>query len=219
MKTGPKPRSLKERFWAKVTPGQEDECWLWQGGTRNGTDYGSIADELGNKMNVHRISFELHYRPLKKGEWVLHTCDKRPCVNPKHLYVGDRFEWARKWHGGERVPTYKQQERLQARSREYYEQNKEARKRYVRAYQLEQKRKATEVLGGKCMKCGFDHPAALQFHHRDPSLKSFSLNSKTLSMPRRLPWETILKEIEKCDLLCANCHFVHHCVWEFPDDR
>jgi len=57
--------------------------------------------------------------------------------------------------------------------------------------------------GGACTLCGYDrHPAALQFHHRDPALKSFTLSAQgvTRSLDRAR------QEARKCVLLCANCH-------------
>jgi hypothetical protein len=55
-----------------------------------------------------------------------------------------------------------------------------------------------------CLKCGFNtHPAALEFHHRDPSTKKFRLGES-----RNYSWEACLVEIEKCDVLCANCHAI-----------
>jgi len=58
-----------------------------------------------------------------------------------------------------------------------------------------------------CEKCGFAHPAALDFHHRDPSKKEF-----VLSDPHRRDWskDRVLKEMKKCDVLCSNCHRIHH---------
>ena len=54
-----------------------------------------------------------------------------------------------------------------------------------------------------CVECGYKkHPAALDFHHRDPATKLFSLGSKVHSYGK----ERIIEEIEKCDVLCANCH-------------
>jgi predicted HNH restriction endonuclease len=44
---------------------------------------------------------------------------------------------------------------------------------------------------------------ALEFHHKDPSLKEFGPSGRIL---KRLSWEKITKEIDKCILLCANCH-------------
>jgi transposase-like protein len=65
------------------------------------------------------------------------------------------------------------------------------------------KRLLVEEAGGKCTICGFaDHPAALQFHHRDPKLKDFQLGHPSLT--RSL--ERMRAEARKCVLLCANCH-------------
>lgn len=62
-----------------------------------------------------------------------------------------------------------------------------------------------EHLGGKCKECGYaGHPAALNFHHRDPSTKSFELSANGLLLAAR--WD----EVKKCDLLCANCHSIRH---------
>jgi transposase len=56
--------------------------------------------------------------------------------------------------------------------------------------------------GGACALCGYArNPAALHFHHVDPSTKSFSLrNGHTRSLER------MRAEAAKCVLLCANCH-------------
>jgi transposase len=60
-----------------------------------------------------------------------------------------------------------------------------------------------EEAGGRCLICGYNrHPAALQFHHLDPSKKSFGLGVRgiTRSLSR------LREEAAKCALLCANCH-------------
>ena len=62
--------------------------------------------------------------------------------------------------------------------------------------------------GGKCEKCGYDkNIASLQFHHLDPNEKIFTLDARNLE---RHSDEDILKEFEKCILLCANCHSEQH---------
>lgn len=58
-----------------------------------------------------------------------------------------------------------------------------------------------------CNICGFDkHPAALDFHHRIQKDKLFSVASWKL----RTSNANLLAEIEKCDILCANCHRIKH---------
>lgn len=81
---------------------------------------------------------------------------------------------------------------------------------YVKTKQREDKRlrkiRAVEYLGGKCGKCGQEwHPAIYEFHHRDPSTKERD-PSKMLS----LSWERLSTELDKCILLCANCHRLTH---------
>ena len=66
------------------------------------------------------------------------------------------------------------------------------------------KRKLVELSGGKCKVCGYNKTLkALEFHHRDPVKKKFALNGENL---RRYSWKTLLEELEKCDLVCSNCH-------------
>lgn len=67
------------------------------------------------------------------------------------------------------------------------------------------KLKAIQHKGGCCQICGYNRSvSALVFHHLDPSKKDFGLAGNTRS------WESILAEIEKCVLLCANCHSEVH---------
>jgi hypothetical protein len=57
-----------------------------------------------------------------------------------------------------------------------------------------------------CTKCGFNHSAALDFHHVDPSTKTDSVN-KLVTDGR---YKAALEEVKKCVVLCANCHRIHH---------
>lgn len=55
-----------------------------------------------------------------------------------------------------------------------------------------------------CKKCGYNaHPNALDFHHRPGVLKLFTLGGPGFA---NRSWAAIEEEIEKCDVLCANCH-------------
>lgn len=59
----------------------------------------------------------------------------------------------------------------------------------------------------KCNRCGENHPATLQFHHSDPSMKDGSLARMSRS---GLSMEGIMREVRKCEVLCANCHAIEH---------
>lgn len=63
------------------------------------------------------------------------------------------------------------------------------------------------VAKSSCKECGENHPAVLDFHHRDPSTKISEVGTM---VKERKSQEKILAEIEKCDVLCANCHRKHH---------
>lgn len=73
---------------------------------------------------------------------------------------------------------------------------------------------AREYKGGKCAVCGYKKcQRALSFHHKNPNQKDFGLSVRGLTRS----WEKIKAEIDKCILLCANCHMeVHDGVTQLP---
>ena len=71
---------------------------------------------------------------------------------------------------------------------------------------------AVEYKGGKCERCGYDkYPDVLEFHHRDPSQKEASWNKMRLWGHKKL-----YEELDKCDMLCANCHREVHYELRMP---
>ena len=62
----------------------------------------------------------------------------------------------------------------------------------------------------ECARCGENHPATLQFHHRDPRKKDFNLSE---AVREGYSIERIKKEVAKCTVLCANCHAKEHYDW------
>jgi len=62
---------------------------------------------------------------------------------------------------------------------------------------------AIEYKGGKCERCGYDRCSdALEFHHCDKQEKDFSISSKGYTRS----WARVKQELDKCILVCANCH-------------
>jgi DNA-binding CsgD family transcriptional regulator len=62
-----------------------------------------------------------------------------------------------------------------------------------------------EYKGGKCEVCGYSKSIySLQFHHLDPEKKDFTIGGRNYS------WERMKKEVDKCILVCANCHCEIH---------
>lgn len=75
---------------------------------------------------------------------------------------------------------------------------------------------AVAYKGGKCHICGYDKCiGALEFHHIDPNEKDFGISSNGYTHS----WEKITQELNKCVLLCANCHReVHAKLITIPTD-
>lgn len=74
--------------------------------------------------------------------------------------------------------------------------------KYVKDNRKRNKEKAVALLGGRCVLCGYSKTVnALEFHHKDRSRKTF-----TVSANLNKAWSKIVTELQKCVLLCANCH-------------
>ena len=86
-------------------------------------------------------------------------------------------------------------------NKEYYHQRNIKRRKELKQLLFDIKRKS------KCNVCRENHPACLDFHHKNPDKKKISISL----IPSRF-WsdERTLKEIEKCVILCANCHRKAH---------
>lgn len=64
------------------------------------------------------------------------------------------------------------------------------------------KQRMIDYKGGCCQVCGYNRCSrALDFHHLDPSRKSFRLSSN-----HTRSWESLRLELDKCFLVCSNCH-------------
>ena len=79
------------------------------------------------------------------------------------------------------------------------------------AYQQERgknrKKKVIELMGGKCVRCGYcRNYAALEFHHLDPSKKEINIAGNGI----KGSWKRLVAELEKCILICSNCHREEH---------
>jgi len=77
----------------------------------------------------------------------------------------------------------------------------------VQKRRLKIKLMSIKYKGGKCVKCGYDKcVAALEFHHLDSTIKDFGIGSKGYTRS----WEKVKIELDKCELVCSNCHMEIH---------
>ncbi len=75
----------------------------------------------------------------------------------------------------------------------------------------QRKRKAVEYLGDRCVDCGYqtDLVTVYDFHHKDKSEKTKEIS---YLITANVSWERLKRELDKCILLCANCHRIRHAL-------
>ena len=95
-------------------------------------------------------------------------------------------------------------EKIRAQGKQWHENNKEgvANKRYTRNLEI------FEYKGGACEHCSvreLDYLAMYDYHHIDPTTKLY-----TVSSIMNGPMDRLIAEVDKCLLLCSNCHRKEH---------
>ena len=84
-----------------------------------------------------------------------------------------------------------------------YKDRAEYLKKAVDKRRKKMRQMAIEHKGGKCQLCGYSKCAqALDFHHLDPSKKDFGISADGITRA----WSRIKAELDKCVMICANCH-------------
>ena len=112
--------------------------------------------------------------------------------------------------------SYRQIEKILHCSRSLisYYVNPEGKQKKIEAQNKNRYRKRSEYklqAGGKCQICGYNKCLeALHFHHKTPSEKNFSISEAIWGVKKKISDKEIKKEIQKCILLCANCHYEMH---------
>lgn len=93
-------------------------------------------------------------------------------------------------------------------SKAYYEKNKKKQKEQImqaKKIRISENREKylTYLKKQSCVDCGEDNPIVLDHDHRDNTVK---INSVSKLITMGYGWNTVLTEIDKCDIRCANCH-------------
>jgi 5-methylcytosine-specific restriction endonuclease McrA len=93
---------------------------------------------------------------------------------------------------------------------------KDRKKYLIQAVQKRRRKvreKAITYKGGRCQVCGYSNCLeALEFHHLESTGKDFGISDRGYTRS----WKRILAELDKCVLLCANCHREVHNGLQLP---
>lgn len=146
----------------------------------------------------------------KNKETILKNSENWRSENPKYF-----DEYNRSYDGIKRRKRYQQTKSYYDTQKKYIqsEKGKETQKKYNISEQSKRarKRRAKSRLVGiikieiGCKDCGFNlHPRALEFDHISDNKKG---NVSNL-IRSDYSWQTILEEIQKCEVVCANCHAI-----------
>lgn len=94
----------------------------------------------------------------------------------------------------------------QKKAKKEYQKNRKYNYDQVKEWRLIIKQKSVEYKGGCCQVCGYKKSLrALDFHHIDPKEKDFAI-----SKFKNKKLESLKKELDKCVLVCKNCHCEIH---------
>jgi transcription elongation factor Elf1 len=115
------------------------------------------------------------------------------------------------WKDKSKYKTETYREYIRSYQRSWHQRHKARRlariyERKKRLWEFYNQLKATS----ECARCGENHLATLEFHHRDPQKKEFNLAQ---AVANGYSIEKIKKEVAKCTVLCANCHAKEHYEW------
>lgn len=161
----------------------------------NSINYYDMSRNLG-KTNVTKI----FKRELEK-------CCKNKGINCSH-FIGDNYK---------RCVSCNSIKELS----EFYKMSKNKILNTCKdCYKIEQSQKYKQIKENdfnfkkqyKCKKCGEDRYYLLDFHHRNSKEKDFNLSDKT-----RINLDNFKLELEKCDVLCSNCHREWHFIERHKD--
>jgi hypothetical protein len=131
---------------------------------------------------------ELDLFARKSKDVYRHTC--RECYNLKY--------WAATKSRREKYPEKYHDEKIK--------------KQKIHDQKVTEIKKTTDAIKLKgCIYCGYNKfPECIHFHHLDPKIKEMKLGDAINNPGKKNSLENILRELDKCIVLCANCHMALH---------
>jgi len=125
----------------------------------------------------------------------------KACIREySRVYLKTNPNYIRKWKGQNREQTLEHRRRVYWKNRDYYVQWDEERRRVRSLWFLEYKQ------CHPCEECGVTDHRCLEFHH----INGRGKEDIPVSQLSHRNQKRVLKEIQKCQILCANCHRIKH---------
>ena len=150
------------------------------------------------KLAAHRKACKAYYERRKTDPVFMRTLadrakKKRDELKHDPIYISKRRAWGRKRYNTKIKPDPIVRQKFRSscvKNTRSYRERKQAIRIQLQA-----------LLGGKCTRCLVSDHRLLDFDHLDPLTKTMNISQKL-----HLPWETLVEEAKKCQLLCPNCH-------------
>jgi hypothetical protein len=131
--------------------------------------------------------------------------EEKKCVTCNKSKILDEFN-ANKKHKDGKQPSCRECTKLW--SKQHYVKNKENIKTGIQKLKDQRKDYILNVKkNSNCLKCNENRFYMLDFHHTDSNEKEFNISELA---NKNLSWEKTKNEIEKCIILCRNCHTEFH---------
>lgn len=159
-------------------------------------DQNQLEQYVTEELSIRQIASKVEYGYSTVKYWLKRYNLKTNPKNGRKRHIGDDryIESICKTHG---ETTF-----IYEKSKNGY-RCKKCRSGKVSEDRRRLKRELVEHAGGKCYRCGYDKSIwSLEFHRRDPDKKTGDMGHLIRDRKKQLAFQ----ELEKCDLVCSNCH-------------
>lgn len=157
-------------------------------------------DEISSELGCSKGTISYHCKNEDLGSEVITFSDK--LIKSMQLYYDEcksSIKVAKKF--GVSKSSVLKYVKIEVREKMTEQEVKKRRSNSVVSWRKRSKIKLVEYKGGECKCCGYSKCVeAMEFHHLNPKEKDFGISGKSWS------FEKLKKEVDKCIMVCSNCH-------------